>query len=70
MTSDEQKTPAKRSFHRFHKHKCGIVRPSLADYDDYADVREACERKLRQWEREGILTPNAAFGNNDWLFER
>ncbi len=35
--------------------------------DDYADVRIACERKLREWERVGIIAPRA-FGGNDWIF--
>lgn len=41
------------------------------EYDDYADVLEACNRKLAQWEEEGLLLPaRMLFHQRDWLFRR
>jgi len=55
----------KRKFKRLHKTTCGVARN---EYDSYADVREACERKLRQWEREGVLAPSGGLKGHDWIF--
>ena len=56
--------PKKQKFKRLHQERCGGARQ---EYDSYADVREACERKLAEWERQGILAPTMHKGN-DWLF--
>jgi|GEM_PF-2859474 len=56
--------PKKRKFKRLHQSKCGGAR---LEYDSYSDVREACERKLAEWERQGIMAPCPMRGN-DWLF--
>ena len=61
---DTHTEPAKR-FKRLHQNTCGVGR---AEYDDYADVREACDRKLKEWERQGIVIPWQSFRTNDWLF--
>ncbi len=59
-------TTRKPKIRRLHKETCGLTR---LEHDDYADVLEACNRKLGQWEREGILlSPQAYYRNNDWLF--
>jgi len=70
MLNDTDIQPAapatpKRKFKRFHQVTCGGAR---LEYDDFADVREACERKLKEWEREGIVVPWEPFRGNDWLF--
>jgi len=57
--------PQKPKFKRMHQETCGVSRN---EYDSYDDVREACERKLKQWEREGILIPWQSGRLNDWLF--
>jgi len=62
----EEPTP-KRKFRRLHQDTCGISR---RDYDNYEDVRLACERKLREWERMGVIQPWQPGQNNDWLFAR
>jgi len=62
---DETPTP-KRKFRRMHQTSCGMPREG---YDDYADVREACEHKLKEWERQGILLPWHAL-SHDWLFSQ
>jgi len=62
--STDTATP-KRTFHRLHKERCGFSRQ---EYDSYADVREACERKLAQWEREGTLCASWRGSQHDWLF--
>ena len=49
-----------------HQTSCGLAREG---YDDYADVREACDRKLKEWERQGILLPWYVL-SNDWLFSQ
>ncbi|MEI6350907.1 MAG: hypothetical protein WCP06_07355 [Verrucomicrobiota bacterium] len=49
-----------------HQTSCGMPREG---YDDYADVREACEHKLKEWERQGILLPWHAL-SHDWLFSQ
>lgn len=54
----------KRKFKRLHQEKCGGAR---LEYDSFSDVREACERKLAEWERQGVLSPGGHRGN-DWLF--
>ena len=54
-----------RKFKRFHQDTCGITR---SEYDDYADVLEACDRKLKEWEHEGTLIPWRSFREKDWLF--
>ena len=61
----EQATTPKRKFKRFHQETCGNARQ---EYDDYADVRDACDRKLKEWEHQGILVPWHSFRVNDWLF--
>ncbi len=55
----------KRKFKRLHKERCGVSR---SEYDNYADVREACERKLREWTAQGIAVPWHSSTGNDWLF--
>jgi len=40
------------------------------EYDNYADVLLACEHKLREWERLGIIQPWQSHRNNDWIFSR
>ena len=68
MSNDVQTTAPfarKPKFKRMHQETCGIAR---SEYDDYADVREACERRLKEWEREGIIVPWQPFRVNDWLF--
>lgn len=54
-----------RGLKRVHQARCGF---GSAGYDGYADVREACERKLAQWESEGVLAPYRPLRPNDWLF--
>jgi hypothetical protein len=62
--TDELSATPKKKFKRLHQERCGGAR---LEYDSYADVREACERKLAEWERQGILAPYMHKGN-DWLF--
>jgi hypothetical protein len=63
---DETKpTTEKRKFKRLHQDTCGVAR---SEYDGYGDVREACERKLAEWERQGILVSSFGLKGNDWLF--
>lgn len=57
----------KRKFKRLHQDTCGVSR---RDYDSYEDVRLACERKLREWERAGVIPPWQPGLNNDWIFAR
>ena len=57
----------KAKFKRLHKDTCGVAR---MEYDNYDDVRLACERKLMEWERLGIIPPWQSPRNNDWLFAR
>ena len=57
----------KRKFKRLHQDTCGIARQ---EYDNYDDVRFACERKLREWERLGVIQPWQPGLSNDWLFAR
>jgi hypothetical protein len=57
--------PVKRRFKRMHQRICGF---SKADYDSYEDVKMACEKKLREWERLGLLVPWRNGNGNDWLF--
>jgi hypothetical protein len=57
----------KIKFKRLHKDTCGVARQ---EYDNYDDVRLACERKLLEWERLGIIPPWQAARNNDWIFAR
>ncbi len=52
---------------RLHQSTCGNGR---LEYDGYEDVRLACERKLREWERQGVIPPWQPMQNNDWLFAR
>jgi len=59
-------TRVKRKFRRLHQSKCG--ERERYECDTYADVRMACERKLAEWEREGILLPYNADRVKDWLF--
>jgi hypothetical protein len=63
ITEDSGVAP-RRKFKRLHQERCGGAR---LEYDSYSDVREACERKLAEWERQGILAPYMQKGN-DWLF--
>jgi len=58
----------KRCFKRQHQQRCGFA--GEFSYDDYSDVREACERKLLEWERLGIIPRYEKRRNNDWLFAR
>ncbi len=53
----------KKKFKRQHQERCG---GGSERYDSYSDVKEACERKLAEWEREGVLPPQP--NKNDWLF--
>lgn len=65
---EEPHTPAnKQKFKRLHQESCGVAR---MEYDGYEDVRLACERKLRAWEREGVIPPWQPMANNDWIFTR
>lgn len=64
---EAQTTPQKPKFKRLHKDTCGVARQ---EYDGYEDVRLACERKLLEWERAGIIPPWQPQKNNDWLFAR
>jgi len=66
MQQEPDPQTTKRKFKRLHQEKCGGGLPQ--EYDSYSDVREACERKLAEWEREGILTPYHGLRGNDWLF--
>jgi hypothetical protein len=52
---------------RLHQESCGFAR---MEYDSYEDVRLACERKLREWECQGVIPPWQPMANNDWLFTR
>ncbi len=62
---EESISPRKRKFRRLHRLRCGVAR---SEYDGYEDVREACERKLREWERQGVIPVQYGFKGNDWLF--
>lgn len=64
---DTQSTQPKAKFKRLHQDICGVSRN---EYDNYDDVRLACERKLAEWERLGIIPPWQPARNNDWLFAR
>ena len=65
-TSTEQ--PKKPTLKRLHKDRVGTR--DTVGYDGYEDVREACERKLAEWERLGIIPKWQPMRNNDWLFVR
>ncbi len=67
MEEPTQNSAPKRKFKRMHQDTCGLGR---MEYDSYDDVRLACERKLGEWERLGIIPPWQAPRNNDWLFAR
>jgi len=54
----ESKAPLQR--------KCGYKERRWGD--DFNDVRLACERKIAEWERLGIIAPRADVRNNDWIF--
>lgn len=56
----------KRKFRRVHQAKCG--EKERIEYDNYEDVRIACERRLAQWAREGVLLYHASDRPNNWLF--
>ena len=60
-----QSAPEKRHFKRMHQHSCGFAR---VEYDSYEDVKLACERKIAEWERMGLLIPWRSSNGNDWLF--
>lgn len=65
---EETQQPVQRKkFKRLHQDTCGVAR---MEYDSYDDVRLACERKLLEWERLGIIPPGQSPRNNDWLFAR
>ena len=38
------------------------------EYDNYEDVRLACECKLQEWEAAGVIPPWQPGLNNDWIF--
>ena len=57
----------KPKFRRLHQETCGNARE---EYDSYDDVRLACERKLMEWERAGIIPPWRPMLNNDWIFAK
>lgn len=65
----EETAPAqpKQKFKRLHQDTCGVAR---MEYDSYEDVRLACEHKLREWERLGVIPPWKPAHNNDWIFAR
>lgn len=65
-SDSEEPSPARPKVHRLHKEVCGVAR---MEYDGYDDVREACERKLAEWERQGVLAPYQGFRTKDWLFQ-
>ena len=67
-TSADQNESRRPKFKRFHQVTSGIPRPEYGSYDDYADVREACERKLKEWADQGILLPWQSVREKDWLF--
>ena len=67
IMEDTQPALPKRKFKRLHQDTCGVGR---MEYDNYDDVRLACERKLAEWERLGIIPPWRPLQNNDWLFAR
>jgi hypothetical protein len=54
----------KKKFKRQHQERCG---GGSQRYDSYSDVKEACERKLAEWEKQGILPPSMK-SPHDWLF--
>lgn len=64
---DTQPPAPKPKFKRLHQPTCGTAR---MEYDSYEDVRLACERKLREWERQGVIPPWQPMQNNDWIFAR
>jgi len=64
MDESPRKTE-KRKFKRLHQDTCGVGR---AEYDSYADVRDACDRKIAEWERQGIVVPWHGSKGNDWIF--
>lgn len=66
IAQDAQTQPEKRKFKRLHQETCGGKERFY--YDGYEDVRDACERRLAQWAREGVLIPYASAKANDWLF--
>jgi|GEM_PF-3218365 len=66
MDDSTRTATPKRTFKRLHRQRCGFSRQ---EYDSYADVREACERKLAEWERRGMLCAAWRAGTNDWLFD-
>ncbi|XHR28414.1 MAG: hypothetical protein ACFUZC_21165 [Chthoniobacteraceae bacterium] len=62
-----QDTAPKQKLKRLHQESCGFAR---MEYDSYEDVRLACERKLAQWVRQGVIPPWQPMANNDWIFSR
>jgi len=67
ITEEAETNSSKQKFKRLHQDTCGVAR---MEYDNYDDVLRACERKLAEWERAGIIRPWQAPRNNDWLFAR
>jgi hypothetical protein len=67
MEEPQSEQQPKVKFKRLHQDTCGVAR---MEYDNYDDVRLACERKLMEWERLGIIPPWQSPRNNDWLFAR
>jgi len=65
-SSSSSAAPSRPKVRRLHKEVCGMAR---MEYDGYDDVREACERKLAEWERQGIVAPYQGFRAKDWLFQ-
>ncbi|XHR29616.1 MAG: hypothetical protein ACFUZC_03470 [Chthoniobacteraceae bacterium] len=64
----ESSQSAKRCFKRSSQQRCGIHEGH--SYDSYEDVRLACDRKLAEWEHQGITPPWQPMANNNWLFTR
>ena len=58
--------PSKWNIRALRKETCGTARIGKDNYDD---VLLACERKLREWERMGIIA-RPELRSNDWLFTR
>lgn len=67
IMDESQTLLSKRKFKRLHQDTCGVAR---MEYDSYEDVLLACERKLREWERLGVIPVWQSPRNNDWLFAK
>ena len=66
MNNSSEKSKPK--FKRMMQTRSGKRVTLRSSYDSYNDVKEACDRKLAEWERLGVLAPYRDHKSNDWLF--